>query len=108
MNDVSNNKDSGDSDETSANSPESSDNSQETQSTQNPAIHLGLNFAVGMALFTYIGYKIDLKRGGGAGFTLTGMFMGLIYGAYEVWKLIRVQDVPQAMEDENQSDDPAP
>ena len=54
------------------------------------ALMLGMNFAVGMAAFTFLGYYIDGKRGGGAiFFTLVGIVMGLGYGAYETWIVIR-------------------
>ena len=52
---------------------------------------LGLNFAVGMAVFSFIGFYIDQKRGKGCIlFTILGVFLGLAYGAYEVWKVIRM------------------
>ena len=54
-----------------------------------PAVSLGINFAVGVALLTYIGFKIDEKRGSGNAWTLCGIFLGLMYGAYETWKLVR-------------------
>jgi len=55
------------------------------------AVMLGLNFGVGMAVFTFIGYFIDYKRGGGSIlFTVIGMVTGLGYGAYEVWIVIRM------------------
>jgi len=53
------------------------------------ALNLGLNFATGMALLSYLGYRYDQSRGGGNTGTLIGLFLGLIYGAYEVWKLVR-------------------
>jgi F0F1-type ATP synthase assembly protein I len=53
------------------------------------AISLGLNMAVGVVVFTLAGYYMDQKRGGGKGWTLCGIFMGLFYGAYEVWKVVR-------------------
>ncbi len=56
------------------------------------ALSLGTNLAAGMAVFTLIGYWFD-KRGGaeGAGlWTLAGMLAGLAYGAYEVWKVVRM------------------
>ena len=56
------------------------------------AAGLGLNFAVGMALLSYLGYKLDEKRGGGSTWTLCGVFLGLMYGAYEVWKLVRMMN----------------
>ena len=57
------------------------------------AINLGLNFAIGFTLLTIIGHKIDEKRGGGSVFTLSGIFLGLIYGAYETWKVVRIKDL---------------
>lgn len=55
------------------------------------AINLGLNCAVGMALFSFIGFWLDQRRGGEGRLlcTLLGMTAGLAYGAYEVWKVIR-------------------
>jgi hypothetical protein len=54
------------------------------------AVMLGTNFAVGMAVFSFIGWYIDQKRGGGLLFTFFGMAMGLAYGGYEVWKVVRM------------------
>ena len=51
-------------------------------------VSLGTNVAVGMGMFILIGYYIDEKRGGQF-WTLTGVFLGLVYGGYEVWKAIR-------------------
>ena len=52
------------------------------------ALTLGTTFAVGMAVFSFIGFKIDQKRGGGILFTLIGMVLGLAFGAYETWRVI--------------------
>jgi len=55
------------------------------------ALMLGMNFAVGMAVFSFAGYYIDSKRGeGGLLFTVCGIVLGLAYGAYEVWIVIRM------------------
>ena len=54
------------------------------------ALMLGLNFAVGMAVFSFIGFYIDQKRGNGIIFTILGIILGLAYGAYEVWKVIQM------------------
>ena len=55
------------------------------------ALMLGMNFAVGMAVFSFLGYFIDQKRGDGAiFFTVVGIVAGLAYGAYEVWIVIRM------------------
>ena len=53
------------------------------------AIGLGMDMAVGMMAFTLLGHYVDQKRGGGRAWTLCGMFVGLLYGAYEVWKVVR-------------------
>ena len=53
------------------------------------AMSLGFNMAAGMAVFTYLGYWLDQKMGGGQGWTLAGIFLGLFYCGYEVWKLVR-------------------
>lgn len=52
------------------------------------AISLGTNLVVGVGLFTFLGYYIDSKRGGGIFWTMCGMVLGLAYGAYEIWKVI--------------------
>lgn len=64
------------------------------------AVMLGLNFGVGMALFSFVGYYIDQRRGGGLFFTVSGMVIGLLYGAYEVWIVIRLlnEQARKAME----------
>ena len=49
---------------------------------------IGLNLVAGMVLCAGSGYYIDQKQGGGYLFTLTGIFLGLVYGGYEMWKLI--------------------
>ena len=55
------------------------------------AVMLGLNFGVGMAVFSCAGFYVDQWRGrGGMLFTVCGMLAGLGYGAYEVWMVIRV------------------
>ena len=53
------------------------------------AVTLGLNMAVGMGFFSWLGYVVDQKIKGGGIPTLIGMFLGMFYCGYEVWKLIR-------------------
>jgi len=54
------------------------------------AISLGTNMVVGMTVFTFLGSIIDEKLAGESQvFTLVGIFLGLFYCGYEVWKLIR-------------------
>jgi len=69
------------------------------QSSQNPQrysllLSLGLNMAVGMAVFSFLGYYIDKKTGERGFWTLGGMFLGLLYCGYEVWKLVRRNNGP--------------
>lgn len=56
------------------------------------SLSLGINMVGGISLFSFIGFKIDQKLGGGSGFTLLGIFLGLFYGGYEVWKLVKDTD----------------
>ena len=57
---------------------------------KDPAVvSIGLNMAVGMAFFSFIGYWIDKKLNGNGIWTLAGMFAGFAYCGYEGWKLIR-------------------
>jgi len=53
------------------------------------AVSLGLNMAVGMGVFSYLGYKIDQRQSGNGMWSLIGIFLGLLYCAYEVWKIIK-------------------
>jgi F0F1-type ATP synthase assembly protein I len=64
----------------------------------NPAIALGTNLTSGMLFFSGIGYYMDHKRGGGVLWTLIGMFLGLAWCGYEVWKLISAQNRRDAKE----------
>lgn len=42
-----------------------------------------------MAVFTFIGNWIDKQNGDQHFWILFGMFLGLFYCGYEIWKLIR-------------------
>jgi hypothetical protein len=54
-----------------------------------PALGLGAHLTAGLLAFTFLGRLIDRRRGGGDLFTLCGIFLGLAYGGYEVWKVVR-------------------
>ena len=56
-----------------------------------PALSLGTNIAAGMLGLTFAGYYLDRRFGEGEGetFTLIGLFLGLVYSGYEVWKVVR-------------------
>jgi F0F1-type ATP synthase assembly protein I len=53
------------------------------------ALSLGMNFAVGMAVFAALGWYLGRKAGAPRTGLLGGMLAGLLYGAYEVWRAIR-------------------
>ncbi len=53
---------------------------------------LGWNMAAGMAFFSLTGYFIDQKTGSEDFWTLTGIFLGLLYCGYEVWRVIRTAE----------------
>ncbi len=56
------------------------------------SMSLGLNMAAGMAVFSALGYWIDHKTANEEGlWTLGGMFVGIFYCGYEVWKVVRQQ-----------------
>jgi len=82
--------------------------SQESKTAQRrklaTALSLGYNLAAGVAIFTLFGYFIDRRRGGGQFWTLVGIFMGLLYGAYEVWKVVREIEQNEPERNENKQD----
>lgn len=53
------------------------------------ALNLGITFASGVAVLSFFGHWLDTRRGGGMVWTLTGLFLGLAYGALETWKVVR-------------------
>jgi hypothetical protein len=52
-------------------------------------VMLGTNIAVGMGVFTLIGFFVDKKRGAGHMFTIIGAVVGFLYAGYEVWKALK-------------------
>jgi len=62
----------------------------------NPAIGFGTSFAVGMALFGLGGHWLDEKYDREPLFTLLGLFMGLLYGGWELWKLTAQSSQPSS------------
>lgn len=50
---------------------------------------LGLNLAVGFALFVFLGSWLDNKFHHEFLFTLLGVGLGMFYGGYEIWKLLK-------------------
>jgi len=64
----------------------------EMQRRWSRAMGLGIDLAAGMLLFTFGGYWLDQHRHTEVFWTVCGMFMGLVYGGYEVWKVVRSMD----------------
>lgn len=71
-----------------------------------PALALGTNMAAGMGIFTFLGHTLDQKLGTGRAWTLCGMFLGLGYCGYEVWKLVRQIQSKEATDDANGEERP--
>ena len=64
-----------------------------------PAVGFGSSFAVGMAIFAFGGHWLDKKTGRESFFTLIGIGLGLLYGAWELWKLIVMSNEQAARKD---------
>ncbi len=54
-----------------------------------PALSLGANLAAGFLGCTLLGVWLDHRFGTGERYTLGGVALGFLYGAYEVWKVVR-------------------
>ena len=76
-------------------------NAERNRSAIAAALGLGTQLLAGMVVCAGLGYYADKRRGGGALFTLLGMFLGLLYGGYEVWKLVRQLN----MQDRSETDE---
>ena len=50
---------------------------------------VGSSFAAAMGLLAWGGIVLDERTGRSPLFVLIGVFLGLFYGGYEVWKLVR-------------------
>ncbi len=55
----------------------------------NPMVGLGSTLATGMAVFALLGVYIGKKTGHVALGSVLGVFLGLFFCGYEVWKLVR-------------------
>ena len=53
------------------------------------AANMGIGCASAILLFGGAGYVVDRKRGDGVAFMIGGLFLGLFYCGYEMWKLVR-------------------
>ena len=62
----------------------------QSQKNNSSATTLGYTIMAAVFFFTYIGYKLDEKfKNEYHLFTLSGIFVGLTYSGYEVWKLVK-------------------
>ena len=64
------------------------------------AWNLGLTMAVGMGLFTALGWGVDHYRGKGKTGILIGAGLGIVYMVYELWRMARVEPAVLAGKDE--------
>lgn len=71
---------------------------------QSPSIGFGSSFAGGMAVFALGGHWLDRKTGHESLFTLIGIGLGLLYGAWELWKLITMSNQASADKEPDQPD----
>lgn len=63
----------------------------ERQRRVNPAIGFGSSFAAGMLIFALGGRWLDGKYEKDNLFTLIGIGLGLLYGGWELWKMIAIR-----------------
>ena len=64
----------------------------ERQHRVSPAIGFGSSFAAGMLVFSLGGRWLDSKYDREPLFTLVGIGLGLLYGGWELWKLIVISN----------------
>ena len=57
--------------------------------TYGPALALGTNMVAGMLVCAFVGMWLDRKLDTGEVCTIIGLFLGLFYGGYEVWKVVQ-------------------
>lgn len=69
------------------------------------AIAFGTNFAAGMIGLTFLGYQIGKRFGHQDAWTLAGLFLGLVYGGYEVWKIVRIFNDTEATRNRDDAPD---
>lgn len=70
------------------------------------ALGLGSQLTAGFVVFTWFGWWLDRRRGGGSACTLAGIFLAFLYGGYEVWKLVRALNREAAEADRENGDRP--
>lgn len=78
----------------------------ESSTGMSSAVLLGSSFALAMGLFAWLGHQWDERRGTAPWGVLAGVGLGLAYGAYEVWKLIRMAEIAAGRERREGRDQP--
>lgn len=78
----------------------------ESTKEMSPAVLLGSSFALAMGFFAWVGHRWDLKNGSEPWGVLTGVCVGLLYGAYEVWKVTGSPEEESASSSKGKSEDP--
>lgn len=69
-------------------------------SFKNPALAFGTNFAAAMGLLAFGGHWLDVKYATGDRYVLIGVLLALVYGGYELWKIIRFSKEQEEAETE--------
>ena len=81
----------------------------ESSTGMSPAILLGSSFALAMGLFAWVGHQYDERHGTEPLGTLVGVAAGMLYGAYEVWKVTRTPtSSTESPDDDGDSDEKGP
>ena len=65
---------------------------------RSPALAFGTSFAAAMGLCAYGGYKLDQKLGTQDRWVLIGVLVGFLYGGYELWKIVRLNEEQEKVE----------
>ena len=65
------------------------------------AMGLGTQFAVAIALFTLGGVQLDKKFESSPYGLIGGLLLSFIYGGYEVWKVLRMNNKTDKKNDED-------
>jgi len=71
----------------------------------NPAMGFGTAFAAGMLLFSLGGHWLDVRLDREPLFTLIGIFLGFVFGGWELYKLVTSANQRIADEERKQRTD---
>ncbi|MDF3128798.1 AtpZ/AtpI family protein [Kiritimatiellaeota bacterium B1221] len=71
------------------------------------AVLLGSSFAFAMGLFALLGHRWDEKHDSEPLGVLVGVSLGLLYGGYEVWKVVRVTGAEPSRSVKGEAEEPS-